>query len=116
VKYENSTFQGELSFDISYNISDVEDRQVPYTRTGAMYRPDYIRFKLLTTSRDHNVRLQVEDLLLDTVTIGGKKLKKDGTPGQAETREKLWLFESPKWPDWVMPLVQYAAKELRENS
>jgi len=112
MKYKDSTFRGELKFDISYDISDVEDRLVPYTRTNAMYRPDYLRFTLISRSTDSGSHPEPGELEVYHITIGGKKLKKDGTPGQADAREQVYNYDHYKLPEWVMPLIQYTVKNL----
>ena len=114
MKYERTARRGLLSFGFGYEITDAEDRLVPYTRSGAMYRPSHFNFRLEAESKASEALPRYEDLQVTAISISGPKLKKDGTPGNVTAREKIYTLEYEKMlPGWAMPLISYALKQLQ---
>jgi hypothetical protein len=105
---------GSLSFTLTCELSDIEDREVPYSRAHAMYSPDFLVLKLSSTSRENGQLPRYQDLHVDMVTITGGKRKSDGTPGKAVVREVLHY---PKeYPSWVQEIVNEAIAQLKEEA
>jgi hypothetical protein len=115
MKYEQEHRYGTLTFDFGYHLSDVEDRPVQYSRTGAMYRPDYLRFTLRASHMDAGKMPTADELEVHSITLSGQKLKKDGSVGAAMTREVVYDYERYRLPEGVMPLIQYAIKEVQAS-
>jgi hypothetical protein len=114
MKHKREHKYGTLTFDLGYAISEAEDRPVQYSRTGAMYRPNYLRFTLTSTSLEEGRNPRYKDLGIGTIALSGRRLRKDGTPGGQETTERIYNYEHEKLPEWVMPLIQYAVKDVQE--
>jgi hypothetical protein len=115
MKYERTNRRGLLSFNFGYDISDVEDRPLPYTRSGALYRPTHLAFVLASSSLENESLPRYKDLAVVKITVSGPKLKKNGVPGNVTTSERIYSYEyDRKLPRWVMPLIEQASKELQE--
>jgi hypothetical protein len=102
---------GVLQVSVFFDVSGVPDREVPYTRTGQLYRPDAITVKLISNPRDGSVPRR-EDLRVDDVIIYGGKLKGDGTPGKAIATERLYFAR--EYPGWMQGLTDSVLTELKE--
>ena len=93
---------------LCYQVSDVPVRPAPYSSAGARYQPDSVTVTFAARSECSTASL---DLAVDSVTVFGHKLKKDGTPGLNECAERLYNYRKD-YPDWVNELVEQAKGDL----
>lgn len=105
---------GSLSFTLTCELSDVEDREVPYSRAHAVYSPDFLVLKLSSISKENGQLPRYQDLHVDEVTITGGKRKSDGTPGKAVVREVLRYPRD--YPGWVQEIADEAVTQLKEEA
>jgi hypothetical protein len=112
VKYEREHKTGTLTYDFGYHVSDVEKRLVRYGRPGALYQPDYLRFTVTSTSEDIPGTTGLE---ITKIVLSGCRLNKNGEVGALHTSERIYSYEYDKLPEWVMPLIQYAIKEVQAS-
>lgn len=103
-----------LEFYFRYDLTDAEDREVPYTRTGARYKPDYLRFTL-TSSCENGALPRYSELQRSNIRLFGKKRKKDGTPGEGEAKEIFYSYEKDL-PDWVAAIIEEAAVQVKAEA
>jgi hypothetical protein len=71
-------------------IDDGEVRNQPYSRAGRRYRVE----RITVEKRDGNV---------GGVELQGSVLKKDGTPGENDARERF--YSQSDWPEWLNRIV-----------
>lgn len=105
--------RGTLTFSVGYHLEEAEDRHCQYS--GGNYRPDYLRVTLTSSTNDDGVHPRYKDLSVDGVVLSGKKIKKDGTPGQADTHERFYNYQIRGLPAWINEIIEAAAAEVKEG-
>lgn len=73
-------------------LDGCEPRQWPYSRTDRRYTPR----RLIVVKRDGNVY---------SIELIGPILKKDGTDGGQDARERFYSFSSTERPAWLDSIV-----------
>ncbi len=100
------TMTSSLRFTYNFTLRDADPRPCQYVK--ANYQPHTLRFTLKADA--DNGKPNYDDLAADIVSLYGYKLKKDGTPGLAETKE---VFYYGGYPHWITRLIESAIIELR---
>jgi hypothetical protein len=113
--YTREHRRSTMSFDFGYNLTGAEYRDVQYTRTGARYQPDYLRFSLETRSYEEGYLPDYADLQECSIRLSGKKIKGDGTPGLAESTERFYDYEK-NVPDYVTAIIEEATAQLQAEA
>lgn len=113
--HTRARLDGTLKFRFGYDIDGAEDRPCQYT--NAIYRPDYLSFTLVSDSSEASSHPSLDDLAVEEVSLHGKKLKKDGKPGQAGHREHFYGYEIKRGnlPPWMTKIIEDATAEIREG-
>ncbi len=106
---ERTSVTGTVKFQFSYALTGAEIRPCQYA--NANYQPIQLSFTATAETYDGTAP-SYDDLHATDASLYGYKLKKDGTPGLAETRERLWVRE---YPHWVDQIIENALRELREG-
>lgn len=105
---ELTSQQYEAKAWLRYEVTDAPAREVPYTRTGAQYVPQWVTIVFSAGSGNSQSSL---DLTVYDVTLHGLKLRKDKSIGLAECTEKLYNYEKNR-PEWVLRLIEQAKRDL----
>lgn len=71
---------------------------VHWSRTGQRYQPEVINVSLMRGTRH------------PTVHMSGRRLKKDGTPGEAKVADRY--MSRDQVPDWAQELIRQARTDL----
>jgi hypothetical protein len=90
---------GQIKFDVGYEI------------TGE-YLPNYLRFELI--ARDAGPNPSIHNLMPEHVTIGGRKLNKDGKPGTRRTDECFYNY-ARDFPEWVTAIINHEIDERKKG-
>jgi hypothetical protein len=113
MSYKRTGIRGTLSFDCHFDIEAGDPRPVQYTSTGARYRVEWLTFSLLSEALDDSKHPRYKDLKVSALSLGGHKLKKDGTPGTVETKESFSCWGTREWPTWINAIISETVQELR---
>ena len=118
-------FTATWAVEILIDPGSVPDRPVPYSRTGAVYRPGRITLKFTTAVRHpdpsalkltsltagHGPLSTARDSIrLDSAHAYGPRLKANGEPGQHAVNERFYGQDEP--PEWLRELVTRTREQL----
>jgi hypothetical protein len=109
---ERTSVIGTVKFVFNYKLLGAEPRPTQYTKAKIPYIPNLLTFTLSAVAYD-GTPPSYDDLTADGATLYGHKLKKDGSPGLAETKEQFYSYG--KFPLWIERIIEAAALELREG-
>jgi hypothetical protein len=88
-------------FTISRDETDAwPDQNVPYSQTGALFRPEHVHVHLDRDARQPNL------------TVTGWRLKGDGTPGRSEVRVHWHEIGKLRDTAWLGEVVNHWRKVL----
>jgi len=116
MSYKRDHIRGTLSFDCHFDIDGGEARPVQYTSTGARYQVEWLTFSLISeanSERADSKHPRYKDLTVSALSLGGHKLKKDGTPGSVLTQEAFSCWGRREWPTWIDAIITETVQELR---
>jgi hypothetical protein len=106
---ERTSVTGTVVFRFNYKLTGAEVRPCQYGQ--AKYQPTLLSFSATATTYD-GTPPSYDDLRAGDASLWGYKIKKNGEPGLAETKETFWYGHYPVWIDRV---IEAALLELREG-
>lgn len=111
-KASQTSRNGFLEFYFRYELDDADPRPQQYG--PGMYRPDLLMFRVRSAADMEKGLPRYKDLRLESVSMAGPKLKKDGKHGAMRASESF--FGSHKQPEWVNEIIHRAITDLKADA